>query len=59
MSLTLKNYQQNALFALESFFARARGTSTEHQTAEAFLSARREALGDAAPKALYRRFAAE
>jgi len=59
MSLTLKNYQLNALAALESFFTRARGTTTEQQTAVAFTTARREALGDSAPNALYRRFAAE
>jgi type III restriction enzyme len=57
MGLTFKNYQQNALSALESFFAKARGSITEQQTAQAFLAARREALGDAAPKSIYRRFA--
>lgn len=57
MTLTLKNYQQNALAALESFFTKARGTTTEQQTAAAFLASRREALGDSAPHAMYRRFA--
>ncbi len=56
MSLTLKTYQTNALAALESFFAKARGTRSEDETARAFKAARDEALGDSAPKALYRRF---
>jgi len=59
MGLTLKNYQLNALSALESFFTKARGTQTEAETAEAFTESRREALGDSAPMALYRRFCAE
>jgi type III restriction enzyme len=59
MSLTLKTYQTNALAALEAFFAKARGTRSEDETARAFKAARDEALGDSAPKALYRRFCAE
>jgi type III restriction enzyme len=59
MSLTLKNYQRNALAALDSFFERARGTLTEQQTAKAFSESRREALGESAPSLLYRRFCAE
>jgi hypothetical protein len=58
MSLTLKNYQRNALAALDSFFERARGTLTEQQTAKAFSESRREALGESAPSLLYRRFCA-
>ena len=59
MSLTLKTYQTNALAALESFFTKARGTRSESETAGAFRDARQDALGDSAPKALYRRFCAE
>lgn len=59
MSLTLKTYQQNALAALESFFTTARGTRSEDETARAFEAARDEALGDSAPKSLYRRFCPE
>lgn len=59
MSLVLKTYQRNALAALESFFAKARGTRSEADTAAAFSAARGESLGDATPKSLYRRFCVE
>ena len=58
MSLTLKNYQNNALLALDGFFTQSRGTTTEAQTATAFATARRDALGDSAPRTLYRPFSA-
>lgn len=59
MTLTLKNYQTNALAALEKFFTAARGTTTEAQTAAAFAAARTAALGDSAPRLLYRPFATD
>jgi type III restriction enzyme len=58
MALTLKNYQQTALAALESFFEKVRGAITEPQVADAFRRARAEALGSGAPRTLYRRFSA-
>src|SRR5688572_20401355 len=58
MVLTLKTYQDNALGALEAFFTATRGTNSEATTAAAFVAARSAALGESAPKALYRRFCA-
>ena len=59
MSFTLKNYQVNALAALEIFLTKARGTRSEDDTALAFKDARTAVLGDSAPRTLYRRFSAE
>lgn len=59
MSFTLKNYQLNALTALEIFLTKARGTRSEEDTALAFKEARGAVLGESAPRTLYRRFSAE
>lgn len=54
MGLSLKKYQIDALGALETFFACARGATTESAVTAAFDTARREALGETAPKIPYR-----
>jgi type III restriction enzyme len=54
MGLALKKYQVDALGALEAFFSGVRGAKTEGEVAAAFDAARREALGEAAPKVPYR-----
>jgi type III restriction enzyme len=59
MAMPLKDYQKRALAGLQSFLAHARGRQTLPQMQTAFDSARREALGDCAPTASYRPFAAD
>ena len=54
MTLALKDYQKKSLAALETFFAAARGAATQAAVEAAFVHARREALGEAAPNLLYR-----
>lgn len=54
MGLALKKYQLDALGALEAFFEGARGSIEEAQVRTAFESARRAALGEAAPPVPYR-----
>lgn len=54
MTLALKDYQKKSLAALETFFGAARGATSEAHVAAAFVHARREALGEAAPNLLYR-----
>ncbi|MEQ1512820.1 MAG: DEAD/DEAH box helicase family protein [Lysobacteraceae bacterium] len=56
MDLTLKQYQQDALAALDAFLIAARGQQTAEQMQSAFTAARREALGDSAPLLPYRPF---
>ncbi len=58
MVLTLKSYQQSALAAIENFLTAARGATTENLVATAFAQARRAALGESAPRVVYRRFSA-
>ena len=54
MGLTLKKYQMEALGALETFFSKVRGVASEAAVVAAFEAARREALGEAAPRVPYR-----
>lgn len=54
MALELKDYQKKALEALEAFFSAVRGTTTGTEVEAAFASARRAALGEAAPPLPYR-----
>lgn len=54
MDLPLKRYQLRTLDALSAFFTAARGARSEYEVAAAFTLARGEALGDAAPRTLYR-----
>ena len=58
MALTLKNYQRNALAALEDFFNRARGCQDAASLTTAFEAARATAIGDDAGSRHYRPFAA-
>ena len=54
MGLTLKKYQTEALGALETFFSSVRGATSEGAVRAAFDAARRDALGEAAPRVPYR-----
>jgi type III restriction enzyme len=54
MALTLKNYQQQALAAIETFFEAARGARDLPALEAAFTYARKTALGEAAPRLPYR-----
>lgn len=54
MNLALNDYQKKSLAALETVFGAARGATSEAHVAAAFVHARREALGEAAPNLLYR-----
>ena len=54
MALKLKRYQNEALAALDAFFEAARGAADATQLEAAFVSARRAALGESAPRAPYR-----
>ena len=54
MAFILKKYQVEALGTLDAFFAAARGARTEGEVVAAFDAARREALGEAAPRVPYR-----
>ncbi len=56
MPLALKNYQTQALQAIEGFLTEARGTTTLQDVTDAFARARRAALGEAAPAVPYRPF---
>jgi type III restriction enzyme len=58
MAFTLKNYQRNALAALEDFFNRARGSHDAASLTRAFDAARAAAIGDDAGSRVYRPFAA-
>ena len=53
MTLALKDYQKKSLAALEFFFSKVRGATSEAAVAGAFNEARREALGEAAPALPY------
>ena len=57
--LQLKPYQREALDALSAFLAGARGQTTQAQMQVAFDAARRQAMGENAPTAWYRPFAAD
>lgn len=59
MGFPLKQYQLRTLDALSVFFDAARGAASEYEVAAAFKYAREQALGDAAPKALYRPLSAD
>jgi type III restriction enzyme len=59
MALVLKQYQLNALEALERFMSAARGATTDAQVATAFSAARAAALGESAPRTLHRPFSAD
>jgi type III restriction enzyme len=54
MALTLKDYQQQALAAIEVFFEAARGARDLPALEAAFTHARKAALGEAAPRLPYR-----
>jgi type III restriction enzyme len=59
MGLQLKDYQLKALAALDAFFTASRGAKSPEQMQAAYDSARREALGESAPRLPYRPFSAE
>lgn len=59
MALTLKQYQADALAALDAFFTAARGQRTAPEMQAVFTAARREALGDSAPLLPYQPFTAD
>ena len=54
MALTLKDYQSKALGAIETFFEAVRGARSLPAVETAFVSARRTALGESAPRVPYR-----
>mgnify|MGYP001267643310 CR=1 FL=1 len=59
MGLPLKDYQLRTLDALSTFFEAARGAHDEYSVAAAFNAARKNALGDAAPRVPYRPLSAD
>lgn len=59
MAFGLKDYQKKSLTALDAFFSAARGAQTPEQMQAAFDQARREALGESAPRLPYRVFSAD